>query len=95
MLLAKVIGRLVATHKLDCFTGIKLLLLQPLDEYQKPVDEVLVACDTVQAGEGDIVFYETSREASVPLPDPFNPSDATITAIVDTVNLEASCLSEE
>lgn len=88
MVLGRVIGRLVATQKLDCFTGIKMLLVQPLDENKNPIDDVLVACDTVQAGEGDIVFFETSREASLPLPDPFNPSDATITAIVDHMDLE-------
>ncbi len=86
MLLAKVIGRLVATAKLKCFIGIKFLLIQPINENKSPIGQVLVACDSVQAGEGDIVLYEVSREASIVLPDPFNPSDATITAIVDNIN---------
>ncbi len=86
MLLGKVIGRLVSTHKLSCFTGVKFLMVQPLDSQLNPIKDILVACDTVQAGEGDIIIYETSREASFPLPDPFCPSDATITAIVDSVN---------
>lgn len=86
MQLAKVIGRLVATHKLDCFSGVKFLIIQPMDENNQNISGPIVACDSVQAGEGDIVFYETGREASIPLPDPFNPADATITAIVDQVN---------
>lgn len=86
MQLARVIGRLVSTHKLDCFTGVKFLIIQPMDENHEAISAPIVACDTVQAGEGDIVFYETGREASIPLPDPFNPADATITAIVDQIN---------
>jgi len=88
MLLGKVVGRLVATQKLHAFTGVKFLLVQPLNSHQKPQGDILVACDSVQAGEGDLVFFATGREASFPLPDPFNPSDATITAIVDQVNRE-------
>ena len=88
MLLGKVIGRLVATQKLSAFIGIKFLLVQPLDENQNEIGTVLVACDTAQAGEGDTVWYETNREASIPLPDQFNPSDATITAIVDQIHKE-------
>ncbi|GMT48775.1 MAG: carbon dioxide concentrating mechanism protein CcmL [bacterium] len=86
MLLGKVIGRLVATQKLSAFTGIKFLVVQPIDEDRKEINEIIVACDTVQAGEGDVIFYETGREATFPLPDRMNPSDATITAIVDHIN---------
>ena len=88
MLLGKVVGRLVATQKLSVFNGIKFLLVQPLNEDKEPVGELLVCCDTAQAGDGDIVFYEIAREATRVLPDPFNPSDATITAIVDHIEKE-------
>ncbi|MDH4127951.1 MAG: EutN/CcmL family microcompartment protein [Spirochaetota bacterium] len=87
MLLGRVIGRLVSSQKLDAFTGVKFLIVQPLDESMNEIREIIIACDTVQAGEGDIVFYETGREATIPLPNKMNPSDATITAIVDQVNV--------
>jgi len=88
MFIGMVVGRLVATHKLPVFKGIKLLMVQPLEENRKAINEILVACDTVQAGEGDIVIYEVAREATFPLPDRFNPSDATITGIIDQINID-------
>jgi ethanolamine utilization protein EutN len=88
MLLGKVIGTVVCTRKVESFEGIKLLLVQPLSEELKEVGEALVACDTVQAGEGDVVFYEGGREAALGLENWFNPSDATIMGIVDRVDVE-------
>ncbi len=88
MRLARVIGTVVATQKVPSFEGIKLLLIQPLDENLKEVGSPLVACDTVQAGPGDIVFFEGGREAALALPNWFNPSDCTILGIVDAVNIE-------
>ena len=49
----------------------------------------MVACDTQQAGPGETVFFIGGREASLPLPEPFNPSDATVTGIVDAVTRDA------
>ena len=87
MKLGKVIGRVVCTQKVDSFEGIKLLLVQPLDENLQKTGEAIVACDTVQAGEGDTVFYEGGREAALGLENWFNPSDATIMGIVDRVDM--------
>ncbi|MEN3184499.1 MAG: EutN/CcmL family microcompartment protein [Atribacterota bacterium] len=88
MKIAKVIGTVVATQKVSSFEGVKLLLIQPLDEHLRPVGSPLVACDTVQAGIGDIVFYEGGREAALALPNWFNPSDCTILGIIDAVEVE-------
>ena len=87
MLLGKVIGTVVCTRKVDSFEGLKLLLVQPLTEELKETGDALVACDTVQAGEGDVVFYEGGREAALALENWFNPSDATIMGIVDRVDV--------
>lgn len=83
MKLGKVIGRVVCTQKLECFDGLKLLLVQPLDEQQRPTGDVLVAVDTVQAGEQDLVFYETSKEAGWALTEWYTPADAAIMGIID------------
>jgi ethanolamine utilization protein EutN len=88
MKLGKVIGSVMCTQKVDSFEGVKLLLVQPLTEQLQESGDPIVACDTVQAGEGDIVFYEGGREAALGLENWFNPSDATIMGIVDHVDLE-------
>ena len=87
MKLGKVIGTVVCTQKVDSFQGIKLLLLQPLNEKLEEVEEPVVACDTVQAGLNDIVFYESGREAALGLKNWFNPSDLTILGLVDQVHI--------
>ena len=87
MKLGKVIGNVVCTQKVDSFQGIKLLLVQPLNEKLEEIGDHVVACDTVQAGINDIVFYEGGREAALGLENWFNPSDLTIMGIVDQVNI--------
>ncbi len=87
MQLGKVIGRVVCTHKLECFEGLKLLLVQPIDEHQQAKGDAIIAFDAAQAGEGDLVFYETSKEAGWALREWFTPADAAILGIVDQVNV--------
>ena len=85
--LGKVIGRVVCTHKLPDFEGLKLLLVQPIDEHQQKTGTAFVAFDdVVQAGEGDLVFYETSKEAGWALREWFTPADAAILGIVDQID---------
>ena len=88
MKLGKVVGNVVCTQKVESWEGVKLLLVQPLDENLEEIGIPLIACDTVQAGPGDIVFYEGGREAALGMQNWFNPSDATIMGIVDHVNTE-------
>ncbi len=87
MKLGKVIGRVVCTQKMECFAGLKLLLVQPVDEKGREAGAALVAFDTVRAGEGDLVFYEAGKEAAQANPNGwFNPADAAIIGIVDGVH---------
>jgi ethanolamine utilization protein EutN len=88
MKLGRVIGTVVSTRKVDSFEGVKLLLVQPLDENYKENGSPLAACDVVQAGPGDIVMFEGGREAALALENWFNPSDATIMGIVDHTDVE-------
>ena len=83
MELARVIGNVIATVKVPGLEGVRLLVLQPLDEAGADVDEPLVACDALQAGVGDRVSWVTGREAALALPETFVPVDATIVEIVD------------
>jgi microcompartment protein CcmK/EutM len=88
MKLAKVIGTLVATQKVNSIDNMKILMIQPLNENLEPAGDQVAAIDTVQAGYGDLVYFTLSREASLALPEPFSPVDAAITGIVDQVNVE-------
>ena len=88
MKLGRVIGSVMCTHKVASFEGVKLLLLQPVDETLEPKGDALIACDPIQAGPGDLVLWEGGREAALGLENWFNPSDATIMGIVDQVYAE-------
>ncbi|MDP3045959.1 MAG: EutN/CcmL family microcompartment protein [Chloroflexota bacterium] len=88
MLLARVIGTVVASEKSPGLEGIKFLIVQPLDKRRRPKGEAVVACDgTGQAGPGHVVTIVGAREASQALPERFVPVDWAITSIVDMVDL--------
>ena len=84
----KVLGVVVATQKVESLKAEKLYVLEPQDEHQKKTGEPIVAVDTVGAREGDFVMWVSSREAALALDDPFNPVDAAIVGLVDSVHLE-------
>lgn len=88
MKLGKVTGRVVSTHKVDSFEGIKLMLVQPLDEKLEAAGDPIVAFDSIQAGLGDLIYYETSKEAGRVLETTMNPCDAAIVGIVDNMSVE-------
>lgn len=88
MKLGKVTGRVVSTQKVDSFEGIKLMLVQPLDEKLDKAGDPIVAFDTIQAGVGDLIYYETSKEAGRVLETTMNPCDAAIVGIVDNMSVE-------
>jgi ethanolamine utilization protein EutN len=88
MKLGRVTGRVVSTKKIFSFEGIKLLLVQPVDEHLLPYGDPIVAFDTIQSGTGDLIYYETSKEAGRVLETLMNPCDAAIVGIVDDIFLE-------
>ncbi len=83
MYLGVVKGTVVAQKKVDALAGKKLLLVQPVDDQRKPNGALQVAVDTVQAGDGDLVYLVGSREAALALDPWFTPVDAAIVGIVD------------
>lgn len=90
MKLAKVIGTVVCSQKVKNLEGLKILLIQPLDGQLMPAGDAVAAIDTVQAGEGDLVYFTLARESTLALPYPSVPVDAAITGLVDQVHLDAS-----
>jgi ethanolamine utilization protein EutN len=87
MHIAKVIGTVVATRKIEQLKGAKLLILQPLTPEGEPKGSPVVALDTVRVGPGAIVFFVRGREAAHTVADKFNPADAAVMGIVDRVDL--------
>ncbi|MDA1186182.1 MAG: EutN/CcmL family microcompartment protein [Acidobacteria bacterium] len=83
MQLARVIGDVVATHKDEHLTGMKLLVLQPLAADGAAFGRTLVAVDAVGAGVGETVFFVRGKEASFPFHPTWVPTDAGIVGIVD------------
>jgi microcompartment protein CcmK/EutM len=83
VLLARVVGTVVASHKDPGLVGMKLLLIQPLKTDRTPSGKALVAVDSVGAGIREEVFYVRGREASVPFLPGEVPTDAAIVGIVD------------
>jgi microcompartment protein CcmK/EutM len=83
MQIARVIGEVVATRKDENLTGLKLLIVQPLNADRQPAGKPLVAVDAVGAGSGEHVFFVRGKEASFPFFPDEPPVDAGIVGIVD------------
>ncbi len=87
MLLARVLGTVVATRKYPGLEGVKLLVVEPLDDRGQVTGEPHVAVDaTRQAGPRDVVYLVGSREAALALDPWFVPVDAAIVGIVDEID---------
>ncbi len=87
MQVARVLGEVVSTMKDPNLTGLKILVLQPLTPTGQPAGKTLVALDSIGAGVGEQVFYVRGREASFPFLPGEPPTDATVTGIVDAVDV--------
>ncbi len=87
MQVARVLGEVVSTMKDPNLTGLKILVLQPLTPTGQPAGKTLVALDSIGAGVGEQVFYVRGREASFPVLPGEPPTDATVTGIVDAVDV--------
>lgn len=89
MILAKVVGTVVSTRKEPKIEGIKFLLLEKINpETLEGKREYVVAMDSVGAGPGEIVFYVSGSSSRMTSTTEGRPSDATITAIVDSIEIE-------
>lgn len=89
MQLARVLGSVVATEKVEGLEGVRFLVIQPLDRTLDPSGGTVVAADAVQmAGPGELVYFVSSREAAEALSERFVPVDHAIVGIVDDVHVE-------
>lgn len=87
MFLGKVIGNVVCTVKNPVMDAKTLLIVQPLDREGKAKGRPVVAFDSVGAGAGETVYWCRGREASMAWYPTEVPTDCTIVAIVDHVDI--------
>ncbi len=88
MHLGKVIGTLTPCVVYTGLEGVPMLLVQPLDAEQREHGTPFVAADpTRMCGRGELIYYESSREAALALDPWFVPVDHAVIGIVDDVHL--------
>jgi ethanolamine utilization protein EutN len=88
MILARVVGTVVATRKDDRLLGSKLLLVRAIDPRGKDEAAYLVAVDTVDAGLSDRVLVVSGSSARMAAGLKDSPVDAAIVGVVDAVELK-------
>ena len=86
MNLARVVGRVVATRRVEELGTARLVLLQRLDERGAELGSPLVAADPdVRAGEGATVWFVNGSDAVDALPAR-EPVDAVVVGLVDRIS---------
>ena len=87
MLLAKIVGTVVATRKDPRLVSSKLLVVRQVDPRGKAEGSYLVAVDTVDAGVGETVLVVSGSSARMASGMKDCPVDAVIVGIIDTVEV--------
>ena len=87
MLLARIVGTVVATRKDPRLVGSKMLLARAVDPDGKNEGNHLVAIDTVDAGVGDTVLIVSGSSARLAAGMRDMPVDAVVVGVVDHVDV--------
>jgi microcompartment protein CcmK/EutM len=87
MLLAKVVGTVVATRKDPRLVGHKLMVVRSTNPGGQADGNYLVATDTVDAGVGEMVLVVSGSSARMAAGLKDCPVDAAIVGIIDTVDV--------
>ena len=87
MLLAKIVGTVVATRKDPRLVSSKLLVVRPIDPRGKVDGNYLVAIDTVDAGVGETVLVVSGSSARMAAGLKDCPVDAAIIGIIDEIEI--------
>ena len=86
MIIARVVGTVVATQKEASHEGKKILLIQPLDLENRPMGDAIVALDAVDAGVGDrVLAVQEGFSAMTSVGHIESPIDAAVIGVVDLV----------
>jgi ethanolamine utilization protein EutN len=88
MILAKVIGQVIATQKEPSHEGKKILLIQGLNLRDELTGDPFVALDAVDAGIGDrVLAIQEGFSAMTAVGHTDAPIDAAVIGVVDAVEL--------
>jgi ethanolamine utilization protein EutN len=88
MLIARVVGEIVSTHKHPSHEGRSLLLVQPLNLDGSNRGDAVVALDAVGAGIGDRVLLATDGYSAMTSVGKLQaPIDMAVIGFIDTVDL--------
>jgi microcompartment protein CcmK/EutM len=87
MILARVVGTIVATRKDPRLEGFKLLIVKPVTPDGKDESGYVIAVDTVGAGSKETVIVVSGSSARMAEGCKDKPVDASIVGIVDTVTV--------
>jgi carbon dioxide concentrating mechanism protein CcmL len=85
MQIAKVLGTVVSTHKSPHLSGVKLILVQFIDEKGQELLQYEVAGDLVGAGVNEWVLVTRGSAARKEPGQEHRPLDAMVVGIIDTV----------
>jgi len=89
VLIARVVGTVVATQKHRKFEGAKLMLVQPLNADESPRGTALLAVDGVGAGVDEkVLIVLEGRAAGEAVGKKAVPVDAAIVGIIDRVDID-------
>ena len=87
MILARVVGNVVATRKDPRLEGKKLLVLQVVTPHGAGQSRYVVALDTVGAGDRETVICVSGSSARMASGMKNTPVDTAVVGIVDTIGL--------
>lgn len=87
MYLGRVIGTVVSTSKNQDLVGMKLLIVEKLNERLERTGTSEIAVDSVGAGTGEIVIVSQGSSARYVFKNASAPIDKAIVGIVDTVEV--------
>lgn len=93
MIVARVIGTLVASRKEPTLEGLKLLVVRACDvdgRFSSGNGAIAVAVDAVGAGIGEVVLYCSGSSARQTAVTKDRPVDAVIMAIVDEMSVDGT-----
>ena len=88
MILARVVGTVVATRKDARLEGKKLLILKPVSPEGQPEAGYVVAVDTVGAGSKELVLAVSGSSARMAEGCTDRPVDTVVVGIVDGLSLD-------
>lgn len=88
MQIGKVVGTVVSTRKDEKLEGLKFYMVEYVDLNGRPTGNIVIAVDSVGAGEGEIVLTAAGSSARMTEITKDKPVDGVIMAIVDLIEID-------